>query len=155
MSEGEREIRIQLAACYRIFDYLGWTELIFNHITVKLPGDDNHFLINPYGLHYSEICASNLVKMDIDGNIVEETPYSVNPAGIVIHTAIHAARKDAICNIFQKLQNYLADLLKSLQNFAKNRKICKILRNFRIFTKKVMIFAKIADFLQIFENLAR
>ena len=97
MSEGEREIRIQLAACYRIFDYLGWTELIFNHITVKLPGDDNHFLINPYGLHYSEICASNLVKMDIDGNIVEETPYSVNPAGIVIHTAIHAARKDAIC----------------------------------------------------------
>ena len=97
MSEGEKEIRIQLAACYRIFDYLGWTELIFNHITVKLPGDDNHFLINPYGLHYSEICASNLVKMDIEGNIVEETPHSVNPAGIVIHTAIHAARKDAIC----------------------------------------------------------
>ena len=99
MSEGEREIRIQLAACYRIFDYLGWTELIFNHITVKLTGDDNHFLINPYGLHYSEICAYNMVKMDIDGNIVEETPYSVNPAGIVIHTAIHAARKDAICRI--------------------------------------------------------
>ena len=97
MSEGEKELRIQLAACYRIFDYLGWTELIFNHITVKLPSDENHFLINPYGLHYSEICASNLVKMDIDGNIVEETPYSVNPAGIVIHTAIHAARKDAIC----------------------------------------------------------
>ena len=97
MATNERELRVQLAACYRIFDYLGWTELIYNHITVKLPGDKEHFLINPYGLHYSEITASNLVKMDVDGNIVEESEYTVNPAGIVIHTAIHSARSDAIC----------------------------------------------------------
>jgi ribulose-5-phosphate 4-epimerase/fuculose-1-phosphate aldolase len=93
----ERELRIQLAACYRIFDYMGWSEMIFNHITVKIPGDEHHFLINPYGLHYSEVTASNLVKVDIEGNIVEETDYAVNPAGIVIHTAIHAARPDIHC----------------------------------------------------------
>ena len=71
--------------------------MIFNHITVKIPGDEHHFLINPYGLHYSEVTASNLVKVDIEGNIVEETDYAVNPAGIVIHTAIHAARPDIHC----------------------------------------------------------
>ena len=97
MAQTEQELRVQLAACYRIFDYMGWTELIYNHITVKLPGDEHHFLINPYGLHYSEVTASNLVKVDIDGNIVEETDYAVNPAGIVIHTAIHAARSDVVC----------------------------------------------------------
>ena len=97
MAQTEQELRVQLAACYRIFDYMGWTELIYNHITVKLPGDEHHFLINPYGLHYSEVKASNLVKVDIDGNIVEETDYAVNPAGIVIHTAIHAARSDVVC----------------------------------------------------------
>ncbi len=97
MAQTEQELRVQLAACYRIFDYMGWTELIYNHITVKLPGDEHHFLINPYGLHYSEVKASNLVKVDIDGNIVEDTDYAVNPAGIVIHTAIHAARPDVVC----------------------------------------------------------
>ena len=97
MSRTEQELRVELAACYRIFDYLGWAELIYNHITVKLPGDDEHFLINPYGLHYSEVTASNLVKVDINGNIVEPTEYAVNPAGIVIHTAIHAARHDVAC----------------------------------------------------------
>jgi ribulose-5-phosphate 4-epimerase/fuculose-1-phosphate aldolase len=97
MAQTEQELRVQLAACYRIFDYMGWTELIYNHITVKLPGDEHHFLINPYGLHYSEVKASNLVKVDIEGNIVEETEYAVNPAGIVIHTAIHAARPDVTC----------------------------------------------------------
>jgi len=93
----EQELRVQLAACYRIFDYLGWAELIYNHITVKLPGDKEHFLINPYGLHYSEVTASNLVKVDIEGNIVEPTDYEVNTAGIIIHTAIHGARHDVQC----------------------------------------------------------
>ena len=97
MEKTEQELRIQLAACYRIFDHMGWTEMIFNHITVKLPGDEHHFLINPYGLHYSEVTASNLVKVDIEGNIVEDTDYTVNPAGIVIHTAIHAARPEVHC----------------------------------------------------------
>lgn len=97
MAQTEQELRLQLAACYRIFDYMGWSEMIFNHITAKVPGPEHHFLINPYGLHYSEVKASNLVKVDIDGNVVEQAQYAVNPAGIVIHTAIHTARPDLHC----------------------------------------------------------
>lgn len=97
MSATEQELRQQLAACYRIYDYMGWSEMIYNHITVKLPGEQEHFLINPYGLHYKEVKASNLVKVDIQGNIVEDTPYVANPAGMVIHTAIHEARPDIQC----------------------------------------------------------
>ena len=97
MSPEEKALRIQLAACYRIFDYMGWSEMIYNHITVKIPGDQGHFLINPYGLHYSEVTASNLVKVDINGNVVEESDYPVNPAGMLIHSAIHGARTDAHC----------------------------------------------------------
>ncbi len=97
MNDQEKALRIELAACYRIFDYFNWDELIYNHITVKLPGDEGHFLINPYGLHYSEVTASNLVKVDIAGNIVEPTTHSVNPAGMLIHSAIHSARDDSHC----------------------------------------------------------
>lgn len=97
MSNEEQRLRVQLAACYRIFDYLGWSELIYNHITVKLPGPEKHFLINPYGLHYSEVTASKLVKVDLEGNVIGSTLYPVNRAGIVIHTAIHAARPDVHC----------------------------------------------------------
>lgn len=97
MTDAEQSLRVQLAACYRIFDHLGWDELIFNHITAKVPGEDGQFLINPYGLLYSEVTASNLVKVDIDGNILADSPYKVNPAGMVIHSAIHAARPDAHC----------------------------------------------------------
>ncbi|MGK0500874.1 MAG: ribulose-5-phosphate 4-epimerase/fuculose-1-phosphate aldolase [Oceanicoccus sp.] len=97
MNDIEHELRVQLAACYRIFDDLGWSELIYNHITVKIPGDQPHFLINPYGLHYSEVTASNLIKVDIGGNVIDDTPYLVNPAGMLIHSAIHAARPDAHC----------------------------------------------------------
>jgi len=97
MNQAEKDIRVQLAACYRIFDYMGWSELIYNHITVKVPGSEDHFLINPYGLHYKEVTASNLVKVDINGQIVEDTDYAVNPAGMLIHSAIHGARDDAHC----------------------------------------------------------
>jgi len=97
MDQSEKDIRVELAACYRIFDYMGWDELIYNHITVKVPGTEDHFLINPYGLHYSEVTASNLVKVDIQGNIVEDSDYPVNPAGMLIHSAIHGARDDAHC----------------------------------------------------------
>lgn len=97
MDQQEKDLRVELAACYRIFDYMGWSELIYNHITVKVPGSDEHFLINPYGLHYKEVTASNLVKVDINGNIVEDTEYSVNPAGMLIHSTIHAVRDDAHC----------------------------------------------------------
>lgn len=97
MHQAEKDIRIQLAACYRIFDYMGWSELIYNHITVKVPGEEGHFLINPYGLHYKEVTAGNLVKVDINGQVVEETDYAVNPAGMLIHSAVHGAREDAHC----------------------------------------------------------
>jgi ribulose-5-phosphate 4-epimerase/fuculose-1-phosphate aldolase len=96
---GEWELRVELAACYRIFAMRGWTEMIFNHITMRVPGPEHHFLINPFGLHYSEVTASNLVKIDLDGKIVGESDYPVNPAGFVIHSAIHAAVPDALCII--------------------------------------------------------
>jgi ribulose-5-phosphate 4-epimerase/fuculose-1-phosphate aldolase len=93
----EWALRIQLAACYRIFDLLGWTEYIFNHITLRVPGPEKHFLINPFGLWYSEVTASNLVKIDLDGNTVGKSEHPVNKAGFVIHSAIHAVRPDAHC----------------------------------------------------------
>ncbi|MEN9539260.1 MAG: hypothetical protein RLZZ126_1495 [Pseudomonadota bacterium] len=96
--------RLQLAACYRIFAMLGWAEAIYNHITVRLPasvtGAQKHFLINPFGLHYSEVTASNLVKIDLAGHKVGESvgnPYGVNPAGFTVHSAIHHALADAHC----------------------------------------------------------
>ncbi len=97
MSKAEREARVQLAACYRIFNHLGWVEMIFNHITLRVPGPEKLLLINPFGLHYSEITASSLVLIDIEGNPVRETRYPVNRAGLVIHSAIHAALPDAHC----------------------------------------------------------
>jgi ribulose-5-phosphate 4-epimerase/fuculose-1-phosphate aldolase len=97
MSHEEWDARVQLAACYRIFDMLGWTEMIFNHITLRLPGPQRHFLINPFGLWYREVTASNLVKIDIDGNLIGPSEWPVNRAGFVIHSAIHAAREDAHC----------------------------------------------------------
>ncbi len=93
----ERALRVQLAACYRIFDLLGWTEYIFNHITLRVPGPEKHFLINPFGMWYSEVTASNLVKIDLDGNTIGDSEWPVNRAGFVIHSAIHAARSDAHC----------------------------------------------------------
>src|SRR5678815_4490350 len=97
VSEAEREARVQLAACYRIFNHLGWVEMIFNHITLRVPGPEKLLLINPFGLHYSEITASSLVLIDIEGNPVRETKYPVNRAGFVIHSAIHAALPEAHC----------------------------------------------------------
>ncbi|MGA0795468.1 MAG: class II aldolase/adducin family protein, partial [Quisquiliibacterium sp.] len=77
----EWALRVDLAACYRIFAMLGWTELIYNHITVRVPGPQRHFLINPFGLHYSEVTASNLVKIDLTGKVVGRSDWPVNPAG--------------------------------------------------------------------------
>jgi len=97
ISTEEWELRVQLAACYRIFDHLGWTEMIFNHITLRVPGPEHHFLINPYGLHYSEVTASNLIKIDLDGNKISPSEWAVNPAGFIIHSAIHAHVPNAHC----------------------------------------------------------
>jgi ribulose-5-phosphate 4-epimerase/fuculose-1-phosphate aldolase len=97
ISREEREARVQLAACYRIFNHLGWVEMIFNHITLRVPGPEKLFLINPFGLHYSEITASSLVLIDIDGNPVRESKWPVNKAGFVIHSAIHGNLGNAHC----------------------------------------------------------
>ncbi len=96
-TQAERELRVQLAAAYRIFHHLGWTEMIFNHITLRVPGPEKLLLINPFGLHYSEITASNLVLIDLEGNPVRESKWPVNRAGFVIHSAIHGAVEDAHC----------------------------------------------------------
>src|SRR3954466_10151822 len=97
MTKEESAARVQLAAAYRIFDMLGWDQLIFNHITLRVPGPQPRFLINPFGLHYSEIKASNLLLIDIEGNALRETEWPVNRAGFVIHSAIHASVPDAHC----------------------------------------------------------
>ena len=97
MSASEWEARQQLAACYRVFDMLGWSEMIYNHITVKLDDEPGAFLINPFGLHFSEVTASNLVKIDIDGNKLDDNPYPVNLAGFTQHAVFHKHLPDAHC----------------------------------------------------------
>ncbi|MGZ5182272.1 MAG: class II aldolase/adducin family protein [Ramlibacter sp.] len=101
MHPDEWQARVQLAACYRVFDLLGWTEMIYNHITVRLPdsvtGGARQFLINPFGLHYSEVTASNLLKIDLQGNKLDDNPWPVNPAGFTVHAALHAQLPDAHC----------------------------------------------------------
>jgi len=93
----EWELRVQLAAAYRLIDHFGWSELIWTHTTVRVPGPDHHFLINPYGLRFDEVCASNLVKVDMEGRVVGDARQEINPAGFVIHSAIHMARPDVRC----------------------------------------------------------
>ena len=95
VSAEEWAARVDLAACYRLVALFGWEDLVFTHITARVPGTQDHFLINPYGVFFDEITASSLVKIDQQGNKLEESPFPVNPAGFVIHSAIHAARHDA------------------------------------------------------------
>jgi ribulose-5-phosphate 4-epimerase/fuculose-1-phosphate aldolase len=93
----EWQLRVDLAACYRLAAHYGWSDLIFTHISVRLPGPEHHFLINPYGLMFDEITASSLVKVDQQCNKLIDSPFPVNPAGFVIHSAVHEARDDARC----------------------------------------------------------
>lgn len=95
VSEAEWKARVDLAALYRLAAMHGWDDMIFTHISARVPGPEHHFLINPYGYFFEEITASSLVKVDLDGNVVGETPFFINPAGFTIHSAIHAAREDA------------------------------------------------------------
>jgi ribulose-5-phosphate 4-epimerase/fuculose-1-phosphate aldolase len=95
VSKEEWQIRTDLAATYRLVAHHGWADMIFTHITARVPGPEHHFLINPYGMMFDEITASSLVKIDIDGKKVMESPFPVNPAGFTIHSAIHGAREDA------------------------------------------------------------
>jgi ribulose-5-phosphate 4-epimerase/fuculose-1-phosphate aldolase len=95
VSAEEWAIRVDLAAAYRLVAMYGWDDMIFTHLSARVPGPEHHFLINPYGLLFEEITASSLVKIDVEGHPVVETPYPVNPAGFTIHSAIHMAREDA------------------------------------------------------------
>ena len=106
VSEAEWAVRVQLAATYRLCALYGWTDLVFTHISARLPDETNEngkpeerFLINPYGIMFDEMTASALVKIDLEGNIKQDTPYFINPAGFTIHSAVHAAREDAHCVI--------------------------------------------------------
>jgi len=97
----EQAARVRLAACYRVFAMLGWTEMIYNHITLRLPtsvsGAEKQFLINPFGLHYTEVTASNLVKINLAGDVLDGSPWPINPAGYTLHSTIHGGIEDAHC----------------------------------------------------------
>ncbi len=97
VSPEEWQTRVDLAACYRLVADFGWSDLIFTHITARVPGAEDQFLINPYGMMFDEITASSLLKIDMQGNKLDDSPFPVNPAGFTIHSAIHAARHDAQC----------------------------------------------------------
>lgn len=97
MDPEERRLRGELTAFYHLVDFLGWTEMIFNHISVRLPGAEHHYLVNPFGLNYSEITPDNLLKVGVDGRLVEPSEYPANPAGFALHGVIHESRPDVAC----------------------------------------------------------
>jgi len=104
VSAEEWQTRVDLAACYRLVDLFGWSDMLGTHISARVPGEADAFLINPYGLLFDEIRASDLVKVDEDGNILSETPYQINPAGFVIHSAIHMAKPEIACALHTHTQ---------------------------------------------------
>ena len=108
VSDAEWQTRVDLAAAYRLVALFKWDDLVFTHITARVPGADDHFLINPYGLMFEEITASSLVKIDTSGNKLDDTPFPVNPAGFTIHSAIHGARHDAQCVLHTHTLNGVA-----------------------------------------------
>ena len=109
VSAEEWQTRVDLAACYRLVAQYGWDDLVYTHITAKIPGTEDQFLINPYGMMFAEITASSLVKIDLSGNKLDtDNPYPVNPAGFTIHSAIHAARHDAQCVLHVHTPNGIA-----------------------------------------------
>jgi ribulose-5-phosphate 4-epimerase/fuculose-1-phosphate aldolase len=99
VSGEEWQVRVNLAAAYRLVAHYGWDDLVFTHLSARVPGPEHHFLINPYGMMFEEITASSLVKINLQGEIVAPSPYFINPAGFTIHSAVHVAREDALCVI--------------------------------------------------------
>src|SRR5580693_6669145 len=97
VSAEEWETRVNLAAAYRLVALYGWDDLVFTHVSARVPGPEHHFLINPYGMMFEEITASSLVKVDLDGQKVMDSPFEINPAGFTIHSCIHRAREDVSC----------------------------------------------------------
>lgn len=108
VSEAEWRTRVDLAAAYRLVALFGWDDLVFTHITARVPGTEDQFLINPYGLLFEEITASSLVRIDLSGRKLDDTPFEINPAGFTIHSAIHAARHDAHCVLHTHTLNGIA-----------------------------------------------
>jgi ribulose-5-phosphate 4-epimerase/fuculose-1-phosphate aldolase len=111
-SDSEQALRVQLAHCYHLVDYLGWTEMIFNHISARVPGPEGYYLVNPFGLNYNEVTPENLLKVDLDGNLVEPSEYEPNPAGFALHSAIHAAHDELHCVIHTHTTELSAIALK-------------------------------------------
>lgn len=107
-SAEEWQLRVDLAACYRLIALHGWSDLVFTHISARLPGPEPRFLINPYGALFEEITASSLVEVDLHGNIVGDSPFPVNPAGFIIHSAVHAARHEVGCVLHVHTANGIA-----------------------------------------------
>ncbi|HEV7798959.1 MAG TPA: class II aldolase/adducin family protein [Pyrinomonadaceae bacterium] len=108
VSGEEWQVRIDLAAAYRLVALYGWDDLIFTHLSARVPGPEHHFLINPYGMMFEEITASSLVKINLQGEIVLPSPHFINPAGFTIHSAVHAARADALCVVHLHTDNGIA-----------------------------------------------
>lgn len=108
VSEEEWQVRVDLAAAYRLVAYYGWDDLIFTHLSCRVPGPEHHFLINPYGMMFEEITATSLVKINLEGQTVMSSPYFINPAGFTIHSAVHAAREDALCVIHLHTEHGIA-----------------------------------------------
>jgi ribulose-5-phosphate 4-epimerase/fuculose-1-phosphate aldolase len=108
VSDAEWQVRVDLAAAYRLVAWFRWDDLVFTHITARVPGTEDQFLINPYGLLFDEITASSLVKIDLQGNKLDDTPFNINPAGFTIHSAIHSARHDAQCVLHTHTLNGIA-----------------------------------------------
>lgn len=112
MTPEEWELRVKLAYCYHLVDFFGWTETIFNHISARIPGDQGYYLVNPFGLNYTEVTPENLLKVDLDGNKVEPSEYDANPAGFALHSAIHGARDDIHCVVHTHTDEVSAIALK-------------------------------------------
>jgi ribulose-5-phosphate 4-epimerase/fuculose-1-phosphate aldolase len=108
VSPEEWQVRVDLAAAYRLVALYGWDDLVFTHLSARVPGPEHHFLINPYGMMFEEITASSLVKVDLNGEIVMDSDYYINPAGFTIHSAVHAAREDALCVMHLHTDNGIA-----------------------------------------------
>ena len=108
VSEAEWQARVDLAACYRLVALHGWSDLVFTHITARVPGQQQQLLINPFGMLFDEITASSLVKIDYDGNKLDDSPSMINPAGLLIHSAVHAGRHDAACVVHVHTLNGVA-----------------------------------------------
>ncbi|WP_335944064.1 class II aldolase/adducin family protein [Pseudomonas sp. G166] len=128
-SAQEWALRVKLAQCYHLVDWFGWTETIFNHISARLPGTAHHYLVNPFGLNYTEVTPHNLLKVDLHGRKLEESPYEGNPAGFALHSAVHGARDDiqcvihthtiAVCAVVQKKAGFGHDDFYGAQLFGR------------------------------------